>query len=108
MPVGTPVRGQQGLVDRIRCRSEMASGRERSFGTGTGKAWQFANHLESVASYYFQLHRSPVALRIASAAVLLRAVLVTSHRRNVFVNDVWAKCAWPGCAGARRLGCRAS
>ena len=100
--------GPTGLVDRTRCRSEMASGRERSFGKGTGKAWQLANHLESVTSYYFQLHERPVALRIASAAVLLRAVLVTSHRRNVVVNDLWAKCAWPGCAGARRLGCRAS
>ena len=61
--------GPTGLVDRTRCRSEMASGRERSFGKGTGKAWQLANHLESVTSYYFQLHERPVALRIASAAV---------------------------------------
>jgi hypothetical protein len=46
--------GPVGLVDRTRCGSEMASGRERSFGKGTGKAWQLANHLVELTSQQSQ------------------------------------------------------
>jgi hypothetical protein len=99
--------GPTGLVDRTRCRSEMASGRERSFGKGTGKAWQFANHLESVASYYFQLYERPVALRIASAAILLRAVFVTSHRRSISLRPGHrgAKCRHDGVSAGNASPC---
>src|SRR6266436_3569923 len=69
--------GPVGLIDRTRCRSEMASGRERSFGKGTGKAWQLANHLVELTSqqsqflkeqhlafapWHFSLHRKAINL----------------------------------------------